>query len=176
MYCGKNKTALASQAQIAQALLNLLAEKSYQEISICELCREAGVSRQTFYSLFSSKDNVIIFILKESSCLLPAPDPSLTCLEQLCSLYSEYIIRQRGLIRTLVDNHIIELLTDSFTDMLTDCSCFLSAMDPSTRSYAASFLAGGFTSIARNYVLEDPPVSPDTLTRLCIDLFRGRLL
>ena len=176
MYCGKNKTALASQAQIAQGLLSLLSRKPYQEISICELCREAGVSRQTFYSLFSSKDNVITFILKEYCCPRPLPDPSLTCLEQLCGLYSGYIIEQRSFIRSLVDNHIIYLLTDSFTDMLTDCSCFLSAMDPSTRSYAASFLAGGFTSIARNYVLEDPPVSPDTLTRLCIDLFRGRLL
>ena len=53
MYCGKNKTALGSQQQIAKTLLLLLSEKSYQDISMSELCREAGISRQTFYSLFS---------------------------------------------------------------------------------------------------------------------------
>ena len=58
MYCGCNPTALSSQTQISEALTRLLAEKSYTKITVSELCRASGVSRQTFYSLFSSMENV----------------------------------------------------------------------------------------------------------------------
>ncbi len=68
MYCGSNKTALCSQRQIAKAMMSLLEEKSFDQISVCELCRLAGISRQTFYSLFSSQENVIVFLLKEKYC------------------------------------------------------------------------------------------------------------
>ena len=34
MYCGNNKVALSSQRQIAQALMQLIDEKPYQDITI----------------------------------------------------------------------------------------------------------------------------------------------
>jgi AcrR family transcriptional regulator len=54
MYEGCNKTALTSQSAIAEALLNLMKEKPYSKISVSEICKRAGVSRQTFYTLFES--------------------------------------------------------------------------------------------------------------------------
>ena len=72
LYCGTNKTALASQDQIANTLLALMKEKPYDEISVSELCRCAGISRQTFYSLYQSKENVVIRILQNYYCYMPA--------------------------------------------------------------------------------------------------------
>ena len=63
MYCGNNKIALASQKQIMNAFLNLLEMQSFSNISISKICNEAGVSRQTFYKLYESKENVIIDLL-----------------------------------------------------------------------------------------------------------------
>ena len=63
MYCGNNKVALSSQRQIAQALMQLIDEKPYQDITISELCKTAGISRQTFYTLFTSRENVVTFTL-----------------------------------------------------------------------------------------------------------------
>ena len=176
MYCGKNKTALASQQQIAKTLLLLLSEKAYQDISVSELCREAGVSRQTFYSLFSSKDDVMTFVLQERCCWQPDPDPAHSCLEQMCVNYSRYLAQQRTFIRALVDNRIIYLLNDSLMEVLGSCACLFEDLPAQSRRYAACFLAGGFTSIAQNYVLEEPPLSEAALSRLCIDLFKGNLL
>ena len=61
MYEGCNKTAVSSQLAIADALLSLMREKPYAKISVSELCKRAQVSRQTFYTLFESKDNVISY-------------------------------------------------------------------------------------------------------------------
>ena len=45
MYCGCNEKALTSQRAIACALLRLMEAGPYADISISQLCREAGVSR-----------------------------------------------------------------------------------------------------------------------------------
>ena len=49
MYTGDNKTAVLSQQLISDALLSILEEKAFEDISISELCKKAQVSRQTFY-------------------------------------------------------------------------------------------------------------------------------
>ena len=175
MYCGNNRTALASQQQIAQAALQLIRKKSYASISVSELCKEAGISRQTFYSLFESKDNVMVFILQELYCYEPPAndDSHPSCIEQLCREYSRYICHQKDFIQLLVRNNITYLLNDSFYDALTHCSCFLSAMEPSRRPYAAHFIAGGFTSIAQTFIAEGGTADEDFLFRICLQLFEG---
>ena len=59
MYCGTNPTALLNQRQLAQALFRLMEQKPFSAISVSELCRAASISRQTFYSLFDSKESVV---------------------------------------------------------------------------------------------------------------------
>ena len=59
MYCGTNPTALLNQRQLAKALFRLMEQKPFSAISVSELCRAASISRQTFYSLFDSKESVV---------------------------------------------------------------------------------------------------------------------
>ena len=91
MYEGCNKTAIASQAAIAEALIELMKDKPYSRISVSEICKRAGVSRQTFYSLFASKDNVISFILERKYCFRPQDHEccrSSMTLEDICRAYA----------------------------------------------------------------------------------------
>ena len=44
---------------ITEALLALLKEKDYQDISITELCEKADVTRTSFYRNFKSKDDIL---------------------------------------------------------------------------------------------------------------------
>ena len=46
-----------------EALVLLLKEKSYADITISEICRKAGFSRTGFYSNYSSKDDVFYRVL-----------------------------------------------------------------------------------------------------------------
>ena len=73
MYRGRNKTALESQRQIANALLALLEHESYASISVSAVCHQADISRQTFYSLFQSMDNVVTYALQQDCCYEAAP-------------------------------------------------------------------------------------------------------
>ena len=180
MYCGSNKTALTSQKQIAEAMMRLIREKPYQQITISELCKSAGISRQTFYSLFTSRENVVVFTLQARYCCaaeiqLRTQTPDAHGLRQLCRGYSEYMLRNRELIKLLVDNRIDYLLYDTFFEAMAGCDCFLHTVEPCTRRYAASFYAGGIACVARQYAQEGCTTTADQLEELLMTLFTGAL-
>ena len=181
LYCGTNKVARQSQKQIAEAMMALLGEKPFSRISVSELCKAAEISRQTFYSLFSSRESVMEFTLQARYCeglelSMPEQAPEKgDLLPWLCRSCSGYILRNRALIKLLVDNRIDYLLYDSFYDAMDSCECFLRGEDPCLRSYAASFYAGGFACVARRYAEEGCSSSGDQLEALLETLLSGRL-
>lgn len=192
MYCGRNKIALSSQKQIADTMLRLLTENSYAAISVSMICREAGVSRQTFYSLFQSKENVIIYMFQEKYCYSPeeaseqAPDSgdagteerdpdTLFPLEAMCRGYSHYMVVQRKFIRLLVDNDITYLMHAALREVMESCECFLPDKEENVRTLAADFMAGGMTCIARHYIQCGLTQDEEELSRLTMSLFNGKI-
>lgn len=181
MYYGNNKTALQSQRQIASAMMALIEEKPYSQITVSELCKTAGISRQTFYSLFTSRENVMVFSLQYACCNGPEIKAPERCdhgdgaLRLLCRGCSEYMLQNRHIIKLLVDNNIDYLLYDSFYEAMDGCSCFMSDIEPCVRSYAASFYAGGMARVARRYAEEGCITSAEALEELLMRLLSGSL-
>ena len=58
---GKHQTARL----IADTAMELFRKKGYESVSVNSICEQAGVSRVTFYSIFSNKDQIIGFILND---------------------------------------------------------------------------------------------------------------
>ena len=181
MYCGSNKTALQSQRQIARAMMALIREKPYAQITISELCKTAGTSRQTFYSLFTSRENVMVFTLQTGACDSPEIAPPEhdgdrgDALRWLCRGYSEYMLHNRELIKLLVDNHIDYLLYDSFFEAMDSCECFLPGAEACQRKYASSFYAGSIACVARRYAQEGCTTTADGLQDMLMTFLSGAL-
>lgn len=57
--------AVKSQKWLVEALLSLIQRKPYEEISISELCKEAGLDRRTFYRNFKDKNDVLLFYFSD---------------------------------------------------------------------------------------------------------------
>ena len=127
MYCGRNKTALTSQRQIAEAMMRLIQDKPYAQISVSELCKEAGISRQTFYSLFDSKENVVIYELLSSHCYDPrACCSGMVSYQDFLRSWCRYVVDNRDILSILARNHIMHCLYDSQYLTFSGCSCFAS--------------------------------------------------
>ena len=58
-----NTVAFRSQNMISDALLALMKQYPYHQISITQLCEKAGVGRKTFYRNFEDKHDIIHFQL-----------------------------------------------------------------------------------------------------------------
>ncbi len=54
-----------SRRQLAQALLDLIAEKGYEAITIQEIADRADLNRATFYLHFASKEDLLIAALRD---------------------------------------------------------------------------------------------------------------
>lgn len=56
----KDVNALAKQSQqwLMEALIKLMKQKRFSNITICELSETAGVNRKTFYRHFQTKEDI----------------------------------------------------------------------------------------------------------------------
>ena len=77
----KNPSALRSKKEITDALLRLMEQYPYNEITVKQIVLEAGVVRKTFYRNFTSKDDVLdamldAFILEYTTELYSTRDKS----------------------------------------------------------------------------------------------------
>ncbi|MGM9606940.1 MAG: TetR/AcrR family transcriptional regulator [Oscillospiraceae bacterium] len=55
-----NAKSAASVAALKQALMELVVDKPYLQITVQELCKKAGLNRTTFYSHYSSVHDVLV--------------------------------------------------------------------------------------------------------------------
>ena len=175
MYSGNNKTALASQRQIADALLSLLETQPYASLSVSAVCKQASVSRQTFYSLFQSKENVITFALRNDCCYsdLVQGDPCRYTFQQICAGFSQYIISHAGILALLCRNDLMPLLRRVLREDFSLCLSPDGQCCPALQPYLIDYLAAGITSIAETYIRTGKSASPEALEGIIHMLLRG---
>lgn len=176
MYDGENKTAQQSQQRIAEAMLSLLREQPFSELSVSELCRRASVSRQTFYSLFGTREQVLVYALQTGCRYEPAPERTScrsACFRAFCRGYSRYIVDNRELLELLVRNDLMHALYETQYESLIRCGHFMQGMDRDERQYLVDFIASGMSSIAKTYVRTGCKADAETLEGIMFLLFGG---
>lgn len=55
----------ATQERVIEAFTGMVKEMRYDKITVNELCKRAGVSRNAFYANFEDKEDVITYIFRE---------------------------------------------------------------------------------------------------------------
>lgn len=108
--CTTEKT--AQQQQFEQTFLQMLLESHYDDITISDLCRRAGLTRKMFYRLFEKKADVLSSLIDHS--LLNSsnyePDPSVGSGE--LHRFFAYWQTQEDLLDALLKHQNSALLTD----------------------------------------------------------------
>ena len=81
-----------TKAKIFNAARHILQKKGYEELSIKNICEEAGVSNGSFYHHFKTKDDLLSYYIEEQ----PGIDPDLLGLpgcteEAICAIVYVYL-------------------------------------------------------------------------------------
>jgi AcrR family transcriptional regulator len=121
-YSGTNPTAKQSKELLANALAQLLSTKKFTQISIKEICEEAQVSRQTFYNLFDSKDDILRYYLEATMKTMFAPlwqkrDQSP---DHLINVTIRYVETNRFFLRLLVENSLQSMFLQAIQSGITE--------------------------------------------------------
>ncbi|WP_147566842.1 TetR/AcrR family transcriptional regulator [Clostridium tyrobutyricum] len=143
----KNTTSDMMKGYMADALLLLMAKKSYVEISISEITDRAGVNRSTFYRNFNSKDEIIKYyfnkiIYKHYDSLLETQS---SIEDYLLEMFSYYYRLKKELIliyKTGLAHIILESFNETFAKIHSDIT--------TESRYATYYHTGG---IYNNFLL-----------------------
>lgn len=169
MYSGNNPTAKKSQEWISEALFILLDKNKFTDLSITEICKKSGVSRQTFYKLFEDKEEVVYYFLKNKvfNALTELKLDKNYSTKKVIKKYFEVMMLEQEKIKLVFKNHleylIKETLRDVFINIHSDLSIYNTEDVNEIMSHYISNAAFGFTLYWLNNDISD-----EKITEICV--------
>ena len=175
MYTGKHKTAVKSQKLIAESFFDLLQEKAYYDVSIKEICTKAGISRQTFYSLYGTKEDVIRFYLAETFAewRRQAKTNGVSSLYDLILFFLLGITEDEKLSQLYSSEVLGGILADILKEHLDKTILYERGSISVGDSVANSFIAGGLTMAFKQWHADEDKISIEDVTMFVIKILSG---
>jgi len=150
--CVTEQSARRQQA-LEWGLLDMMAERRYEDITIIDLCKRLQIPRKAFYRYFSSKDGALYALIDHTlmnfSMDFFAYDPATThgTLERFFTFWAE----QDRFLDALEQNELSGLMVQRAIQLATDEEFFPHKLFPDhsrdTREQAALFVVSGMMSM-----------------------------
>lgn len=91
----QQQKSMATKEKIFQAAKDILKKKGYEELSIKNICEEAGVSNGSFYHHFKTKDDLLSYYIEEQPSIDPVilgvPADAAEAKETIIYVYLNYV-------------------------------------------------------------------------------------
>lgn len=189
----RERKRLATRRSICQAVLDLSAERSFDDLTIEDIAARADVSRRTFFNYFESKEEALLAIpmdwAAEVEQRLVAAPPEVPAWQAI----SEAVLHAAAACTATVDRHMMAWLMSieqaavgqermrSFVEMearLTANAAQRMGVDPA-QDVAPHLLVGSAVTCLRVAVTvwttSEPPADLVELTRQCLSASAGGL-
>ncbi|MFF4590373.1 TetR/AcrR family transcriptional regulator [Streptomyces sp. NPDC001388] len=157
-----------------QALLQLMAEKGYESVTIQDIIDRADVGRSTFYNHYSNKDDLLKDGFADLRSLVGRQSPKATAAQNRGPLrfslpFLHHIQEQRHLARALftqsglrpVRKHMEELLADVVRDEIPSTTPGVAPREAVVRFIVASHLA-----CLEWWLTESPQSTPEDIDKI----------
>ncbi|MGM9522488.1 MAG: TetR/AcrR family transcriptional regulator [Oscillospiraceae bacterium] len=175
----ENPMAIRSKNALSSSLLKLMMYKSFDEISISDITERAGLSRQTFYTNFQKKEDILLYLLHrlfqryydKLSAAKPVPE----------NLIIDYFIfwgDSRDFLSLLFNQNMGFLFQDcnraffvEDTDIIND----MFTAEPWQLPYVKASLAGVTYELLLMWITKDQGLSVDVLNSMTVNLLGGKI-
>jgi len=107
-----SKIAEQSKKKISKALLTIMEQYDFKEITITQISQEAQRSRKTFYRLFSSKEDVLTFFFENlyEECLMQIKARQVQHYWDVVQCYFDFCEERKSLLLLLKRHNLLTLL------------------------------------------------------------------
>lgn len=176
MYQGTNVTAIQSQQWLANSMTELMEEIPFHSITIGKLCEHAGLSRQTFYNVFDSKEDVLRFCIRnlyEKQFRKFSGRGSMT-IEESIETFVSVVGNSHKLQRLMVENQLEGIMMDEMNRCVALFSEHFVQQDPNF-SYVNAMVSGAMVNLLVYWMKQDNPISIEELTLLIQSFLEGTL-
>lgn len=169
MYKGTNPSALRSQTWLAEALLQLMESKPFQKISVKEITEHSDLSRQTFYQLFASKEEILEYHLDQlfHRYRQEMMNLKVKSTAELARLYFLFFDQNGQFIEQLIHNDLVGILNKRFIAYLDDIRSVQQQLPiRKLNPYASAFISSGLVGILVYWFNEKRQLTIDQLAVL----------
>ena len=174
-----SKQAIARQRIIEYGLLDFMSHKSYEDITVIDLCEKLGIPRKAFYRYFSNKDGALHALIDHAlhDALNQFQDAiaKFESRDEILLHFFTFWLDEKKLLDVLASNDLSGILLQraiSFT--LTDetVSKYLSFLQGTQRAkrYRTIFLISGIMSLVIQWHHNHFDKSPQQMAALASDL------
>jgi len=175
----ENPMAIRSKNAISSSLLKLMMYKDFSAISISDITERAGLSRQTFYTNFQKKEDILVYLIhglfrkyhERLTAARPMP-------ENLIIDYFIYWGDSRDFLTLLFKQELGYLFQDcnrAFFVEDTDILNELFTAEEWQLPYIKASLAGITFELLLIWITKDQGLSVDVLNSLAGNLLGGKL-
>ncbi|MGN1192051.1 MAG: TetR/AcrR family transcriptional regulator [Dorea sp.] len=165
MYHGNNPKALLSIKLITKAFLEELITKPYADINIKTLCKTADVSRQTFYNVFETKEEVLrkcIGEIFEDIINFYTTSEEITAKESIF-LFVQTFYKNQLFMELLINNGLEGILTEEFIHAFFNLFQIKKYNPTPHIDYQLEFYAGGLTRFLVHWMKDPNRLPAETL-------------
>lgn len=152
---------------IYTAFLQLLEKKHYNDISVCEICTKAGVSRMSFYRNFDSKEDLTFKGLKDILADLEINFKNLEVLNKYTIIQEFFNVakKYKNAIISLQNSNIVKTLKDIVIQELSENSCNIDYFNK-TSKYVPIIYFSAVTSVLFAWLKQGAIESPEDMARM----------
>jgi len=175
----ENPMAIRSKNALSSSLLKLMMSKSFKDISISEITEHSGLSRQTFYTNFEKKEDILVYLLEglfgryHERLVKSKPVP-----ENLILDYLLFWSDSRDFLTLLFKQNLGYLFQDcnrSFFNEDTECIDDIFTAEAWQLPYIKASLSGITYELLLIWVTKDQGLSVTVLNSLATNLLGGKL-
>ncbi len=152
-----------SKELILKAFIRILEKKKFEDITISDIAKEAGVVRMTFYRHFDKKEDIIIFIFEQHV------DKALNIMEKKGFNSTKDLLNFR--FQTIKESPYIELILNHnelnklFQTLGKKNIHQFKALIPDLNDiYKASFMNGGINAMTKLWIQNGMKESPEEMS------------
>lgn len=179
MYNGANPTALRSQKWITKSLIQLMETKPYHQITIMDICKQADLSRQTFYNVFDKKEDILRFALNDSceNQLTPLISQGEITISDIVNAFTKILEENKVLLRLIIENSLDGILSDEIAKSITFFTDRFVKDEKKQEilPYSKVMLNGALAHLIVYWFKQEEPVSIEQLTELISEFLEGNL-
>ncbi|SHK64340.1 TetR/AcrR family transcriptional regulator [Hespellia stercorisuis] len=179
MYRGNNPSAMRSREWIREALIRLLSNQRYAKISIKEICSEADLSRQTFYQIYESKDEIMayhfecLFLAFKEECA----DFKDISIREITTQFFTFFYEEKSFVKILIENKLTFYLEEMFEQYLPRIDIFKKYNEKEANpDYTIAFVSGALTQILIHWFDKDFNLTIDEIARETEETIMARVI
>ena len=171
------------QRELEKGLLQLLLRRSYEDISVSEICQHMCIPRKSFYRYFSSKDGALYALIDHTLAQffeMPTPQHKTrgTAVGDL-DLFFVFWHNNQDFLEALLRNSLGGILVERATSFALREGLLpqkFKSNSQAVQEMSLTFAVSGLLSMTIHWHLGGYPLSPSEMTRLAVNMLTTPLL